>query len=112
MKFPYEHHGLAGRPSIHSKLDVMADFLEFVDLNLQQNGRHTGSYSAQFFFIPKFSHIAPPRPGEKNFDQKAKVSVVSEFNRAQVEQGRGTCGPTAAAEWLDKHRPKVLFIPA
>ena len=61
VKFPYERHGLAGCPSNHSKLDVMANFLEFVDLNSQPNGRHTGSYSAQFFFIPKFSRIAPPR---------------------------------------------------
>ena len=38
--------------------------------------------------------------------------MVSEFNRAQVEQGRGTCGPTAAAEWLDKHRPKVALHPS
>lgn len=45
--------------SNHSKLDVIADFLEFVDLNTQPNGRHTGSYNAQFFFIPKFSRIAP-----------------------------------------------------
>lgn len=37
----------------------MADFLEFVDLNTQPNDRHTGSYNAQFFFIPKFSRIAP-----------------------------------------------------
>ena len=59
LKFPYKRHGLAGRPSNHSKLDVMADFLEFVDLNTQPNGRHTGSYNAQFFFIPKFSRIAP-----------------------------------------------------
>ena len=112
VKFPYERHGLAGRPSNHSKLDVMADFLELVDLNSQPNGRHAGSYSAQFFFIPKFSRIAPPSPGEKTFDQKAKASMVSEFNRAQVEQGRGTCGPTAAAEWLDKHRPKVALHPS
>ena len=89
----------------------MADFLECVDLNSQPNCRHAGSYSVQFFFIPKFSCIAPPRPGE-NFDQKAKASVVSEFNRAEVEQGRGTCGTTAAAEWLDKYRPKVALHPS
>lgn len=112
VKFPHERHGLAGRPSNHSKLDVMADFLEFVDLNSQPNGRHAGSYNAQFFFIPKFSRIAPPRPGEKNYDHKVKASVVSEFNRAQIERGRGTCGPTAAAEWLDKHRPKIALHPS
>lgn len=88
LKFPYKRHGLAGRPSNHSKLDVMADFLEFVDLNSQPNGRHAGSYNAQFFFIPKFTCIAPPRPGEKNYDHKVKASVVSEFNRAHADRTR------------------------
>ena len=69
----------------------MADFLEFVDLNSQPNGRHAGSYNA------KFSRITPPWPGE-NYDHKVKASVVSEFNKAQIERGRGTCGPTAAPE--------------
>ena len=110
VKFSYERHGLAGHPSNHSKLDVMADFLEFVDLNSRPNGSHAGSYNAQFF-IPKFSRIAPPRPGE-NYHHKVKASVVSEFNRAQMERGRSTCGPTAASEWLDKHRPKAALHPS
>ena len=90
----------------------MSDFLKFVDDNSQPNGRQSGSYSAQFFFHPKFSRIAPPREGEKNFSEKVHTSVVSEFNRAQREMGRGTCGPTAASEWLKKHRPKVALHPS
>lgn len=79
VKYSYERHGLAGHHSNHSKHDVMADF---VDINSRPNGRHAGSYNAQFF-ISKFSCIAPPRPGE-NYDHKVKASVVSEFNRAQM----------------------------
>lgn len=30
----------------------------------------------------------------------------------QIEQGKSTCGPTAAAEWLDKHRPKTALHPS
>ena len=26
--------------------------------------------------------------------------------------GKGTCGPTAANEWLQKHRPKVTLHPS
>lgn len=109
LMFSYERHSLAGHPSNHSKRDVMADFLEFVYLNSRPNGRHAGSYNAQFF-IPKFSCIAPPRPGE-NYDHKVKASVVSEINRAQMERGRGTCTPTAASDWLDKY-PKTVLHPS
>ena len=86
------------RISNHAKQSVLSDFLTFVDANSQPNGRQEGSYSAQFFFHPKFSRIAPPRQEEKNFDDKAHTSLVSEFNRVQRELGRSTCGPTAASD--------------
>ena len=66
----------------------MSDFLAFVDANSQPNGRQESSYSAQFFFHPKFSRIAPPRQGEKNYDDKAHTSLVAEFNRVQRELGK------------------------
>ena len=47
VKFPYERHGLAKRSSNHSKQGVMADFLQFVDINSQPSGRQAGSHSAQ-----------------------------------------------------------------
>ena len=90
----------------------MAHFLEFVDANSQPNGRQTGSYSAQFFFHPKFTTIAPPGEEEKNYDEKARSSLVHEFNRVQREQGRSTCGSTAASEWLQQHRSKVALHPS
>ena len=89
----------------------MADFLEFVDSNSQPNGRQSGSYTAQFFH-PKFSRIAPPTQGDKNYEEKARSALVYEFNRVQTELGKGTCGPTAASEWLHKHRPKVALHPS
>ena len=90
----------------------MADFLQFVDANSQPNGSQSGSYSAQFFFHPKFTRVAPPKQGEKNYDEKARSSLVHEFNRVQRELGKGTCGPTAASKWLQKHRPKVALHPS
>ena len=62
LQYPHEQHGLAGRRSNHAKKEVMTNFLEFVD---QPNGRQAGSYSAQYFFVPKFTRIAAPRQGEK-----------------------------------------------
>lgn len=41
-----------------------------------------------------------------------KYSLVGEFNRAQTEKGRLTCGSTAALDWLKKHRPKVAIHPS
>lgn len=112
VKFPYERHGLAKRSSNNAKQGVMADFLQFVDFNSQPNGRHTGSHNAQFFFLPRFTRLNPPKPGEKNYELKSRSSIVAEFNRAQKELGRGTCGKTAAAEWLKQHRPKVALHPS
>ena len=112
VQYPHERHALAGRTSNHAKLEAMSQFLEFVDANAQPNGRQAGSYSAQSFFHPKFTRIAAPREGEKNFLEKSQSSLVSEFNRVQRERGRPTCGSTAASEWLQKHRPKVALHPS
>ena len=112
VQYPHEHHGLAGKTSNHSKQEVMAQFLEFVDTNSQPNGRQAGSYSSHFFFHPKFTRIAPPREGEKNYEEKAQSSLVYEFNRIQKGMGRQTCGSTAATEWLKQHQPKVALHPS
>ena len=112
VQYPHERHGLAGRSSNHSKNEAMTDFLDFVDSNIQPNGRQAGSYSAQYFFVPKFTRIAPPTQGENNYNEKAQSSVVSQFNKAQTERGKPTCGKTAAAEWLEKYRPKVALHPS
>ena len=39
VQYPHHRHGLAGKPSNHSKQEVMSQFLEFVDANSQPNGR-------------------------------------------------------------------------
>ncbi len=77
VQYPNERHGLAGRVSNHAKTTVMEQFLEFVDLNSQPNGRQANSYSAQFFFLPKFTRIVTPREGEKNYDMKVTTSTES-----------------------------------
>ena len=38
--------------------------------------------------------------------------MVSEFNRVQIENGRGTCRSTAAMSWLKQHRPKIALHPS
>lgn len=36
---------------------------------------------------------------------------MSEFNRAQESEGRGTAGAYAIQQWLKQHRPKVAIHP-
>ena len=83
IQYPNDRHRLAGKVSNHSKQEVMSEFLNFIDANSQPNGHQAGSYSAQFFFLPKFTHIATPRAGEKNCEEKSKSSVVVDFSRVQ-----------------------------
>ena len=111
VQYPHDRHGLTGRPSNHAKQDVMREFLEFIDNNSQPNGRQEGSYSAHFF-LPRFTRIVAPAEREKNHEEKSRSSVVAEFNRAQLEIGRPTCGSTAMREWLHTHRPKVALHPS
>ena len=111
VKYPHERHRLAGQPSNRSKPAVRSAFLTFVDANSHPNGRQAGSYSPQFFFIPKFTRIDPPKPGERDFDVKARSSVVWTFNHSQEETGGSTCSAFAAREWLKSDRPKVALHP-
>ena len=67
VKFPYHRHGLSGRISNHAKLDVMADFLEFVDANSQPTGRCSDSYSDQLFFL------SPSSLELHHLDQERKI---------------------------------------
>ena len=87
VKYPYDRHGMAGKPSNKSKQAVRSAFLTFVDANSHPNGRQAGSYSPQFFFIPKFTRIDPPKLGEKDYNTKANASVVWVFNHIQEETG-------------------------
>ena len=58
VRYPYEQHG---KISNSAKVDTQKEFLEFVDLNSQPNGRSTDSSGPTFYFIPKFSTIQMPK---------------------------------------------------
>ena len=45
VRYPHERHGLAGRTSNQAKTSVKADFVDFVDINSQPNGRCEDSTS-------------------------------------------------------------------
>ena len=50
-----ERHGNAGKVSNLAKTTVHQDFIEFVDINTQPNGRSADSSGPTSYFLPKFS---------------------------------------------------------
>ena len=61
-------------------MDVMNDFLRFVDNNSTPNGCQIDC--PKLYFLPKFKRIEPPKPTEKVFKQKALSCLVNEFSSA------------------------------
>lgn len=55
--FTHECHGLAGNTSNNAKLSVKEQFLNFVDISSQPNGRSADSSSATHYFLPKFRTV-------------------------------------------------------
>lgn len=111
VRYPHESHGLARKPSNSSKKSVQEDFLQFVDLNSQPNGRNSSSFGALFYFLPKFSRIGEPKKSEKNYNNKVRQSLICEFNRVQEEEGRGKCSDRSAFRWLKQERPRHAICP-
>ena len=89
VRYPHERHENAGKTSHSAKTSVMQDFLQFVDINSQPNGRSADSTGPTHYFLPKFSTIHAPKPGVPNYQERLTCSVVGEFNRAQRESGKG-----------------------
>ena len=90
VRYPHERHGLAGKPSNQAKQSVNADFLKFVDVNSQPNGRREDSLSATHYFLPRFKTIQMPKKCVRYFQERVDVSVVGVFNTVQGEAGRRT----------------------
>ena len=104
-------HGLCGKRSNNSKEEVMNDFLKFVDLYSQPNGRQAGSYGPHFYFDSRFTRFDKPKKSCKNFSEMCQHSVVATFNDVQLQLGRGTCSSAAASMWLKENRPKHAVSP-
>ncbi len=111
VRLPHSRHGNAGKTSNSAKTTVMQDFLQFVDVNSQPNGRSDGSSGPTAYFLPKFDTVQTPKVGSINYEEHARRSVVSEFNKAQKDLGRGTCSNGSSHNWLKQHRSKVGICP-
>ena len=69
VRFLHECHGNAGKTSHSAKISVMEDFLLFVDVNSQHNGRSADSSGPTSYFLPKFSTIQVPKPDVPNYKE-------------------------------------------
>ena len=69
----------------------MEDFLQFVDMNSQPNGRSADSTGPTVFFLPTFTTIQAPKAGVGHNEEHLSRSVVVEFNRIQHESGKIGC---------------------
>ena len=111
VRYPHERHGSAGSVSHAAKVDTKQEFLNFVDLNSQPNGRSAESSSSTHYFLPKFRTIQTPKVGVSNYEERVKQSLVGEFNRAQQEQHKSTMSNYSASAWLKKEKPKHAIYP-
>lgn len=111
VRYPHERHGNAGRVSNSAKVTTREQFLEFVDLNTQPNGRSADSSGPTMYFIPKFSTIQTPKRTVPHYEERVSRSVVGEFNRIQREMGRKEISNGSSHNWLKTFRSKVGICP-
>ena len=111
VKYPHERHGNAGKPSHFAKTSVKEDFLAFVDVNSQPNGRSADSTGPTYYFLSKFSTIQAPKHGVSNYEHSLQRSLVGEFNRTQAEAGKQGCSNGSSHNWLKAERPKHAICP-
>ena len=111
VRYPHAKHGNALKPSHSAKKSTMEDFLQFVDINSQPNGRSADSSGPTAYFLPKFTSIQSPKAGVSHYEERLRRSVVGEFNRIQQESGKSGCSNGSSHNWLKTHRPKVAICP-
>ena len=70
VRMPHERHGNAGKISNSAKASVHCEFIEFVDMNSQPNGRSADSTGPTSYFLPKFATVQAPKPGISNYEQR------------------------------------------
>ena len=111
LRYPHGKHGNALKTSHSAKTSTMEDFLQFVDMNSQPNGRSADSTGPTVYFLSKFTTIQAPKAGVGHYEERLSRSVVGEFNRIQQESGKSGCSNGSSHNWLKAHRPKVAICP-
>ena len=91
VQYPHNRHGNSGKVSNNAESDAKSDFLEFIDINSQPNGRSADSSSATHYLLPKFRTIQTPKKGVSKFETRMQQSQVGVFNKYQGEKNYILC---------------------
>ena len=110
------HHGNNGKHS-HAAKEAKLDFLTFIDINSQTNGRSADSTLATHF-LPKFRTVQTPKKGVRNYEERVQQSLVCVFNQVQAEKQRETISNFSTSTWLKsetaynmkKHTTRVIKV--
>ena len=111
VRYPHARHGNGGKISHAAKTTTHEEFIRFVDMNSQPNGRSADSSGPTNYFSPQFTSIQMPKAGVSHYEERKRRSVVGEFNRSQRESGKGECSNGSSHNWLKSDRPKVAISP-
>ena len=102
--YPYARHGLCGRTSNHAKVEAKEAFLRFIS---QQNDKRIDSKNPTHYLSPRFKTISSPKESVKDRHEKVKTSLVCEFNRTQLKEGKETISDFS----VKQKRPKLAIYP-
>ena len=69
VRTPHGRHSNAGKVSHSAKTATHEKFLEFVDMNSQQNSRSADSSGPTFYFSPKFTSIQMPKKNVHHYQE-------------------------------------------
>ena len=88
VSYPHARHGNAGKVSHSAKTTVHDDFIKFVDMNSQPNGRSADSSGPTHYFSPKFTSVQMPKTGVSHYEERKSRSIVGEFTILNRRVGR------------------------
>lgn len=100
----------AGKTFNSAKSETLKEFRAFVDANSQPNSRSADSTGPTSYFTPNFRTIQIPKASVVDYDERAKSSVLGEFNHAQTEAGKKECSNDTSHNSL-KASAKVAKCP-
>ena len=97
VRYPYEQHGNSGKELHSSKQNIRKDYLEFVEANIQPNGRSADSSGPTHYFM---STMQSPKKYVANYEDRLRRSVVD-----QQENDKGGC--RGVSRGVLKHPPQT-----
>ena len=108
VRYLHARHGNAGQVAHSAKTTIHAEFIRFVDMNSQPNGRSADLSGPTHYFSPQFTTIQMPKAGVSHDEERICRSVVG---GSQRESGKGECSNGSSHKWLKSDRPKVSICP-